>query len=361
MAKYTFRNADEARQALTAPDPEARVAAEEYLNSPEAKASDKAKQDVAETKTKGPVAKTATGKAAWWEEPYDQKEAEKKLEETQKYTDTHLEGVIQGQDNIAKGNLGENKVGVKDWETIDAARKAAAEQGIESLNIPGKVSEIPTTGEIDKEAIDKGEAISNANVVANTPSQTPIEQKAKNKYKYQSRSIWDAYYNGDFGEPGSEEAKNTRNYFIIDAVANFAKNLGRNVGNIGAQYSGGTIDNNEDVSKWSQVQDTLGKEELGVEKETGLAGHASRLAKSEQLQNTLTQLSTNRASTINDLIEAMQADVAKMDDSNPLKTAYLSLIASMANGNVDGTTTLAATGAKSISSLIDWVMGKNGE
>ena len=88
-------------------------------------------------------------------------------------------------------------------------------------------------------------------------------------------SIWDAYNN-------KEISKETAGYFMIDAIATLAKNLGRSIGNVGAQFSGGTIDNGHDESKWGQRQNALLKETIGKDTES-LGGKAGRQAESEIL------------------------------------------------------------------------------
>ena len=174
---------------------------------------------------------------------------------------------------------------------------------------------------------------------------------AKGKYNKSMMSIWDAYYNGELGldengEP-SKDAKARAMYYTVDAIANLAKNLGRSIGNVGAQFSGGTIDNGHDTSMWEQRRDSMFNTELQKETE-GV----------DTFENKFKQLSYNRNSTINDLIEAVKSDAEKLSDDNPLKIAYLSLAAMIASGQVDGTTTLAATGAKGITELFNLFKGK---
>ena len=106
---------------------------------------------------------------------------------------------------------------------------------------------------------------------------TPKQAEAKGKYNKSMMSIWDAYRNGDID-------KETAGYFTIDAIATLAKNLGRSIGNVGAQFSGGTIDNGHDESKWGQRQNALLNEEIGMETEN-LGGAAGRKAESESLDN----------------------------------------------------------------------------
>ena len=164
---------------------------------------------------------------------------------------------------------------------------------------------------------------------------SPKQSEAKGKYNKSMMSIWDAYRNGDID-------KETAGYFTIDAIATLAKNLGRSIGNVGAQFSGGTIDNGHDTSKWEQRSDSMFNTELQKETE-GI----------DTFENKFKQLSYNRNSTINDLMKAIKSDAEKLSDDNPLKIAYLSLAAMIANGNVDGTTTLAATGAKGITEFLN--------
>lgn len=96
-------------------------------------------------------------------------------------------------------------------------------------------------------------------------------------YKKSMMSIWDAYRAGLID-------KETAGYFTIDAIATLAKNLGRSIGNVGAQFSGGTIDNGHDESKWGQRQKAVMEEEIQKELE-GLGSAASRQAESESLDN----------------------------------------------------------------------------
>ena len=120
-------------------------------------------------------------------------------------------------------------------------------------------------------------ALTNSVAEAVTPKKddTKGEHNAKNQYNKAMMSIWDAYRNGEI-------SKETAGYFTIDAIATLAKNLGRSIGNVGAQFSGGTIDNGHDESKWGQRQNALLNEEIGMETES-LGGKAGRQAESETL------------------------------------------------------------------------------
>ena len=222
----------------------------------------------------------------------------------------------------------EKLYGQKDSYTPEEIEAAKNEAGI-TKNVPGSTS--------------ANNALTDSVSDAVTPKEndTPKQAEAKGKYNKSMMSIWDAYRNGDID-------KETAGYFTIDAIANLAKNLGRSIGNVGAQFSGGTIDNGHDTSMWEQRRDSMFGTELQKETE-GI----------DTFENKFKQLSYNRNSTINDLIEFVKSDAEKLSDDNPLKVAYLSLAAMIASGQVDGTTTLAATGAKGITELFNLFKGKD--
>ena len=159
--------------------------------------------------------------------------------------------------------------------------RAAYEKQLADLDTP-EVQEEMARGEnkADETVWDStnGEVASSVTEVTTPKKDDPagvIEDK--NKYNKAMMSIWDAYRAGEI-------SKETAGYFTIDAIATLAKNLGRSIGNVGAQFSGGTIDNGHDESKWGQRQNALLNEEIGMETE-GLGGAAGRQAESENIAN----------------------------------------------------------------------------
>ena len=98
---------------------------------------------------------------------------------------------------------------------------------------------------------------------------------------------------------------------------------------------------------WDQRRNEIFNQEL--------TGEAESI---DNYNNLMKKYNLNKASTINNLMATMEKDIANMDDDNPLKVTYMALEAAMANGMIDGNTTLAATGAKGISSIIDWFKEK---
>ena len=159
--------------------------------------------------------------------------------------------------------------------------RAAYEKQLADLDTP-EVQEEMARGEnkADETVWDStnGEVASSVTEVTTPKKDDPagvIEDK--NKYNKAMMSIWDAYRAGEI-------SKETAGYFTIDAIATLAKNLGRSIGNVGAQFSGGTIDNGHDESKWGQRQNAILNEEIGKETE-GLGGAATRQAESENIAN----------------------------------------------------------------------------
>lgn len=273
----------------------------------------------------------------WYTDPNSTVAEDKIAEIEQK---KRMENPIEGASgDIARGNQGDNAIANPDAldtsEITDVHKKElAAAQTPENMN-PGTFSPDQSI----REEAEQNRAVQS--VTQPKKDDTPKESKAKNKYNRSMMSIWDAYNNGLID-------KETAGYFTIDAIATLAKNLGRSMGNVAAQFSGGSIDQGHDESRWEQRQDKMFNTELQQESE-GV----------QTFDNKFKQLSYNRQSTLNDLLEAVKGDAEKLSDDNPLKIAYLSLAASIANGDVSGETTLAATGAKGITELFDLFKSKD--
>ena len=135
---------------------------------------------------------------------------------------------------------------------------------------------------------------------------TKKEKAAKNQYKKSAMSIWDAYHNGLID-------KGTAAYFTIDAIATLARNLGRSIGNVGAQFSGGTIDQGHDESMWEKRKGEMFGEETQLEKES-LGGPAGRKAASEIEGITSQQLANARTSIQNEYTRTqLEQEIAAME------------------------------------------------
>lgn len=238
------------------------------------------------------------GNGNWWEQ---KTESDKTIENlVGKENPTHEEAMAKIQETaeqrltpeqqgiLAKGNPGDDHInnpneadtadlvkvnqaleklsGQKDSYTPEEIEAAKNEAGI-TKSVPGSTSANDTANTTLTDSVSEA--------VTPKKDDPPEVRNDKNKYNKAMMSIWDAYRNGEI-------SKETAGYFTIDAIANLAKNLGRSIGNVGAQFSGGTIDNGHDESAWGQRQNALLNEEIGMETES-LGGAAGRQAQSETL------------------------------------------------------------------------------
>lgn len=185
----------------------------------------------------------------------------------------------------SKGNLGDNNIDNPD--ALDTSEVTKLHNELKSMAQTEENME-PGTWSNTPEQVE--EAKNKAGITKTVPGSTSAgdgnnggsdddggESEPEDNYKKSMMSIWDAYNAGLI-------SKETAGYFTIDAIATLAKNLGRSIGNVGAQFSGGTIDNGHDESKWGQRQKAVMAEEIQKELE-GLGSAASRKAESESLDN----------------------------------------------------------------------------
>ena len=239
------------------------------------------------------------GKPDWWTQPG---ESEKTVEQITGKANPTKEEVSEKANEIierritpdqqgiqSKGNPGDNKINNQDALDTSEVDKlhnelksmAQTEENMEPGAMtftPEQVEEAKNNAGITKEVPGSTSANNALSDVATPKKDDPPEViDSKNKYNKSMMSIWDAYRAGEID-------KETAGYFTIDAIATLAKNLGRSIGNVGAQFSGGTIDNGHDESKWGQRQNAMLSEEIQKEKE-GVGSAASRQAESESLDN----------------------------------------------------------------------------
>ena len=195
--------------------------------------------------------------------------------------------------------------------------RAAYEKQVAALNTPEvqekiaegekKADELVTDSTDRPDDFQLGDKVAAANELAEPEKgDTKKEENAKNQYKKSAMSIWDAYHNGLI-------SKETAAYFTIDAIATLARNLGRSIGNIGAQFSGGTIDQGHDESMWEKRQGEMFGEETQLEKES-LGGPAGRKAASEIEGITSQQLANARTSIQNEYTRTqLEQEIAAME------------------------------------------------
>lgn len=236
------------------------------------------------------------GKPNWWEQPGEAKKIVEKYtgkvdptkeEVAEKAKEIIERGITPDQQGIqSKGNPGDN---LNNPDALDTSEVTKLHNELKSMAQTEENME-PGTMTFTPEQVE--EAKNNAGITKEVPGSTSDDasgdgggdgddgggsSEPDKNYKKSMMSIWDAYRNGLID-------KETAGYFTIDAIATLAKNLGRSIGNVGAQFSGGTIDNGHDESKWGQRQNALLNEEIGKETES-LGGAAGRKAESESLDN----------------------------------------------------------------------------
>ncbi len=223
--------------------------------------------------------------------------------------------------------------------------RAAYEKQIADLNTP-EVQEEMAAGEKkadetvwDPSNRDATVADTVSDAVTPKENDTPKQAEAKGKYNKSMMSIWDAYRAGDID-------KETAGYFTIDAIANLAKNLGRSIGNVGAQFSGGTIDNGHDSSLWEQRRGSMFNTELQKETE-----------EVKTFDNILKGYQANRAATVNDMLKDFNAKANDPSLSETEKRFYQILAVQLAGAGLDGNAQIATIG----SGVWDDIKSKFGE
>lgn len=127
------------------------------------------------------------------------------------------------------------------------------------------------------------------------------------------RGIQQAYYDGTID-------KGTRDYMMADAIAKFARNTGRDIGNIGAQFTGGTINNNFETSDWNKRNEELFKQQTSAE----AAGITNSDKEREATAQILANEKSNKALEASRIMETYKNKASK-------KAAEL-----RANGNENG-------------------------
>ena len=327
------------------------------------------------------------GKPDWWTQPG---EAEKTIENITGKADPTKEEVMDAANEIierritpdqqgvlSKGNEGDNRINnpdALDSSEVDKLHNelksmAQTEENMEPGTMtftPEQVEEAKNNASITKEVPGSTSANNALEDVATPKKDDPPDVvEDKNKYNKSMMSIWDAYRNGLID-------KETAGYFTIDAIATLAKNLGRSIGNVGAQFSGGTIDNGHDESKWGQRQNAMLSEEIGKETES-LGGAAGRKAESESLDNQAKRIRNAYTPTqLENQIEMFKRDLEMADinlDMAHSKTDLINFIkkdpdytnSPFKMGLVAYLTQTGAAGAannasKTLSDAINWIL-----
>jgi hypothetical protein len=84
------------------------------------------------------------------------------------------------------------------------------------------------------------------------------KEKAKQESKYKLRSIMDAYNEGLIDEK-------SRDYLIVDALSKFARNTGKDLANLAAAYTGGSMNNDRESGIWEERNKAMAGKAIGAE------------------------------------------------------------------------------------------------
>lgn len=161
------------------------------------------------------------------------------------------------------------------------------------------------------------------------------------------RSIQEAYYDGGID-------KSTRDYMMADAIAKFARNTGRDIGNIGAQFTGGAINNSYETPAWNDRNTELFKQKTSSEA-AGIKGSDKNAQRRQENANAYgTELSNTKNERVLDFskkVKEMANDARKKGDANTaLILDYLA--ASAAGGNLSYADLAGALAAGNASDVV---------
>ena len=159
------------------------------------------------------------------------------------------------------------------------------------------------------------------------------EEEAAAKYKI--KSIMDAYYDGDID-------KNTRNFMIADTIAKFLRNTGKDIANIGAQYTGGAIDNSREESMWDARNQEMAKQ--GISAEAATVENSDKNIERQLQQNVINsgKLSNEQKNYIVSAARQINT-MMKNAKTNTEKQALAQLQAALATGNVNAVTAIGGS------------------
>lgn len=174
----------------------------------------------------------------------------------------------------------------------------------------------------------------------NNANKEPAAQAEAAKYKV--KSIMDAYYDRDFGDPDSDEAKSTRNFMIADTIAKFLRNTGKDIANIGAQYTGGEIDNSREESMWDARNKEMAKQ--GISAEAATVENSDKNIERQLQQNVINsgKLSNEQKNYIVSAARQINT-MMKNAKTNTEKQALAQLQAALATGNVNAVTAIGGS------------------
>lgn len=146
--------------------------------------------------------------------------------------------------------------------------------------------------------------------------------EAKQDSRYKIRSIMDAYNEGILDEK-------SRDYLIVDTLSKFARNMGKDISNIGAAYTGGSQNNEREDSIWSKRNEEMAGKAIGAE------GNKLRSEDNYDLdyQSQKLDLAKKRIQMVP--AQRFQEMADKLRGTDPTAAGFMDLIAAASTQNVD--------------------------
>lgn len=220
------------------------------------------------------------------------------------------------------------------FKHTNEALEGKGENAIAKKAVEHAVDEVPETTAPGHETITKAESDQIDKTVEETNPSAPLEEKAKSSYKL--KSILQAYHDGDIDE-------GSRDYLIANTLSTFARNLGRDMGNVAAAYSGGTMNNERDEDLWSQRNERMANQAITSE-EAGVEGSDKAMERAfQRIKLSQNQYQLKAAENLNRLYKTAKTETERMIISQ--------LMGQVASGQFSNQSMLAMGGLGAISDL----------
>lgn len=180
-------------------------------------------------------------------------------------------------------------------------------------------------------ASDSNNSGSNSTPTTSVEEESKAEAKAEAKAegKYRLRSIMDAYNEGTLD-------KESRDYLIVDALSKFARNTGKDLGNLAAAYTGGSMNNDRESGIWEERNKAMAEKGIGAEGNQYRAGDNYDLG----YQSQEAALESQRLANAKERIKMVPAKnfqemANKLRNTNPTAAGFMDLIAAASTQGVD--------------------------
>ena len=191
---------------------------------------------------------------------------------------------------------------------------------------------------------------------ASSPSENPQEQVKKDPVsRYKLKSIQQAYYDGDID-------KDTRDYMVIDTIAKFARNMGKDIGNVAAAYSGGTVNNEREQSAWDARNAEMMKQGISSEAATVENSDKQMERAMQKINQTAGRLKNEQAGYTLSAARKLE-EAYKSAKTQTEKNILAALISDVSDGNISEGALMALTAegaVKDVTTLWEKIFGKSG-